>query len=280
MTLPVDALHERFGSSASGLTLPADAPAVHRQLAARGSVRKFRDEPVPHDVLKRLCALALCGPTKSDLQQCDIVIVEDASVRAGIGALLSQGPRAQKWLANLPNLLVFCGDNRRQRRLHDLRGKPFANDHLDAFFNASVDAAIALSTFVVAAEAEGLGVCPISALRNIPDALADMLGLPDHVFPVAGLAVGHAAESKRISLRLPLDVTVHTNRYVDDGLDAAIADYDRRREEMQPYATQRYIGDFGQAEGYPWSEDKARQYAKPERDDFGAYVRRIGFKLT
>jgi nitroreductase/FMN reductase [NAD(P)H] len=32
-------------------------------------------------------------------------------------------------------------------------------------------------------------------------------------------------------------------------------------------------------EPYGWSEDKARQYAHPERADFGAYVRRIGFRL-
>jgi len=33
------------------------------------------------------------------------------------------------------------------------------------------------------------------------------------------------------------------------------------------------------AETYGWSEDKVRQYAHPERADFGAYVRRIGFRL-
>jgi nitroreductase/FMN reductase [NAD(P)H] len=30
---------------------------------------------------------------------------------------------------------------------------------------------------------------------------------------------------------------------------------------------------------YGWSEDKARQYAVPERADFGAYVRARGFRL-
>jgi nitroreductase/FMN reductase [NAD(P)H] len=69
---------------------------------------------------------------------------------------------------NVPNLLLFCGNNRRQRRIHTLRDRHFANDHLDAFFNAAVDAAIALSAFVIAAEAEGLGVCPVSAVRITP----------------------------------------------------------------------------------------------------------------
>jgi hypothetical protein len=160
-----------------------------------------------------------------------------------------------------------------------LRDRHFANDHLDAFFNAAVDAAIALSAFVIAAEADGLGVCPVSAVRNHSAALSQLLKLPDHVFPVAGLAVGYPAETPQISMRLPLSVTVHHNTFLDDGLDDAIEAYDRRREAAQPYAAQRYVREFGLADTYGWSEDKARQYARPERADFGAYVRRIGFKL-
>ena len=80
-------------------------------------------------------------------------------------------------------------------------------------------------------------------------------------------------------MRLPLSVTVHHNTFLEDGLDDAIEAYDRRREAAQPYAAQRYVREFGVAETYGWSEDKARQYAHPERADFGAYVRRIGFRL-
>ncbi len=205
-----DVLANRFGPGAEDLELQGDAPDVHRQMAERGSVRKFRPESVPTDTLRRLCALALCSPTKSDLQQRDILIVDSSSLRTQIGSLLSGGQLGQKWLKHIPNLLIFCGNNRRQRKIHALRGRPFVNDHLDAFFNASVDAAIALASCVVAAEAEGLGVCPISAVRNYPDELARLLRLPDHVFPVAGLAVGYPAETKRQSPRLPLSVTLHS----------------------------------------------------------------------
>ena len=132
-----------------------DAPSVLGQLAARGSVRKFRSDGVPYATLRRLCALALCAPTKSDLQQRDIIIVDAPALRSEIGAMLSDGPLGQKWPTDVPSLLIFCGNNRRQRRIHALRERHFVNDHLDAFFNAAVDAAIALSAFVIAAEAEG-----------------------------------------------------------------------------------------------------------------------------
>ena len=270
---------DRFGPDAADMKIDGDAPSILSQLAARGSVRKFRSDPVPYPTLRRLCALALSAPTKSDLQQRDIIIVDDPSLKSEITAPLTDGPLGQKWLADVPTLLIFCGNNRRQRRIHALRAVPFANDHLDAFFNAAVDAGIALSAFVIAAEAEGLGVCPVSAVRNHVDTLSRLLKLPDHVFPVAGLAVGYPAETPRISMRLPLSVTVHRNAFEEDGLDTAIEAYDHRREAAQPYAAQRYVREFGRAESYGWSEDKARQYARPERADFGAYVRRIGFKL-
>src|SRR6186713_3417249 len=96
-----DALHRRFGSDAAHLDIPADVPAVHTQLAARGVVRWFAAEPVPFELLHRLCALALCAPTKSDLQQRDIVIVDAPPLKSEIGAMLADGPLGQKWLANV-----------------------------------------------------------------------------------------------------------------------------------------------------------------------------------
>ena len=248
-------------------------------MQARASVREFRQQAVPFATLQRLCALALCSPTKSDLQQRDIIVVEAPSVRSQLAALLTAGPSGQAWIAAAPALLVFCGNHRRQRRLHALRGRPFANDHLDAFFNATVDAAIALSAFVIAAEANGLGACPISTVRNHAEEISRLLRLPQLVFPVAGVAVGYPAAFARPAMRLPLGVTVHRNGYSEDGLDAAIDAYDRRRAAEQPYQTQRAVATFGRTDPYGWSEDKARQFAVPERADFGAYVRRAGFKL-
>ena len=53
----------------------------------------------------------------------------------------------------------------------------------------------------------------------------------------------------------------------------------RRRNETQPYKSQRFVDKFGEDPAYGWSEDKARQYSVPERADFGAFVRSKGFNL-
>lgn len=263
----------RFGDMGAIPEEMAGNPAL-RAMAGRGVVRRFKPEPLPPEALNTLAAIALSAPSKSDLQQRDILIVEDAKIRGRINELLAD----QDWIPGCPHLLVFLGNNRRQRQVHEWRGHAFANDHLDAFFNAAVDAAIALQAFIFAAEAAGYGCCPISVIRNHAQEVSELLGLPDHVFPVAGLGVGIPASPAFVSARLPLDLTVHRDRYTE-ATDEAVRAYDRRRNGIFPYRKQRNIARFGEAEEYGWSEEKARHYAEPERADFGAYVKRRRFKL-
>lgn len=267
------ALSARFGELPKALSDLAidEAAAALTIMAARGSVRAFCDRAVDPALIELLCAIALSSPTKSDLQQRDFIIIRDGDLRAEIDSLVS----GQSWVAGAPGLLIVCGNNRRQRQVHEMRGRPFANDHLDAFFNAAVDGGIALGAFVAAADAVGLGCCPVSAVRNEATRISALLGLPDHVFPVAGLAYGWPHGDTVLSPRLPLSATVHIDRFSEDGIDETIKAYDKRR----PYTTQRFEKEDGHDPHYGWSEDKARQYARSERTDFGAFVRARGFKL-
>lgn len=262
---------EDAGSQAAG----GEPPALWQALAGRGSVRAFRDPAPTLEELRLMAGLALCAPTKSDLQQRDLVLVDNPDQLTALKTIFAD----QAWTAGSPALVVVCGNNRRQRIVHEMRGYPFVNDHLDAFFNASVDAAIVLAAFVLAAEAAGFGTCPISAIRNDATRASEILALPDHVFPIAALAVGRPAAAIEPSLRLPLAATVHDNRYDEGNIRADIDGYDQRRAKAQPYASQRRADDLGRADFYPWSEDKARQYGLPERTDFGAFIRTKGFRL-
>ena len=79
--------------------------------------------------------------------------------------------------------------------------------------------------------------------------------------------------------RLQLTTTLHSERFDEGDLAAQVDDYDRRRAAARPYRNQRDAARFGRAEFYGWSEDKARQYAVPQREGFGAYVRAQGFHL-
>jgi hypothetical protein len=174
---------------------------------------------------------------------------------------------------------VFLGDARRLERVGELRGKPVANGALEGFFNAAVDAALVLQTFILAAESAGLGCCPISVIRNRVDQVAEILALPDKVFPVAGLCVGYPARSGFVSLRLPRTLTMHRDVYDDRVLATAITDYDRRRDALHsiPKEQHRSPEEYAPVDLYGWSEDKARQAAKPEGAAFPVFLRKHGF---
>ncbi len=267
-------LKARFGSAPPLSETPRGVDVL-AEMANRRVVRRYSDRPLDPALLDTLCAVALSAPSKSDLQQADIVVVTDPGQREKLQALIPENP----WAAAGPALLVFCGNNRRHRLMFEWRGRPFVNDYLDPFFNAAVDAGIVLATFIAAADRVGLGTCPISQIRNQAAKVSEVLGLPQHVFPVAGLGIGWPSFEGVMSPRLGLDVSIHRDRYDETGLREKVAAYDQRRNETQPYKSQRFVDKFGEDPAYGWSEDKARQYSVQERADFGAFVRAKGFKL-
>ncbi len=269
-----DALYERFGER---FAVDGDLPGLAElvSLVGRRVHRHYSDRDVPTELVRFLCGCALSAPSKSDLQQGDILIVRDVGKRKAIADLLPAMP----WVGEAPVFLVFLANGRRVPQVAALRGKTFANDHLDLFFNAVSDASIVLATFLRAAETVGLGCCPISVIRDHARAVSELLKLPAKVIPLAGLCVGWPAEEGVLSPRLPLATTLHEDRFSDANLSQQIDAYDRRRAATRPYRSQRDAARFGEAKFYGWSEDKARQYAEPLRAEFGAFVRAQGFNL-
>jgi nitroreductase len=268
------ALAERFGED---IAIDPALPGLNQlaQIAGHRSHRRYLPRPIAPELLRLLCACALSAPSKSDLQQCDIVNVTDTTIRAGIVATIPDMP----WIMDAPAFLVFVANGERLPMLAKLHDKPFPNDHLDQFFNAAVDAAIVLATFLRAASAVGLGCCPISAIRDRPQTVSDLLRLPQRVIPVAGCCVGWPAQAGEITPRLSLRTTVIENRYGERDPANEIDAYDRRRAALRPYRRQRSPERWGEADFYGWSQDKARQYGVPTRADFGAFVRGKGFCL-
>ena len=272
-----DLIRDRFGlPTEAGRSLPAEGTVA--EILSHRIHRRYKPDAVSDETLEIVLAAALSAPAKSDLQQVAVVVVRDKTNQATIAGWIPDMP----WIGQCPVFLVFCGDHRRMRRVAELRAKPYVNDTLDMFMNAAVDAALVMQNFVTAAEAMGLGCCPISVVRDHVEKLSDLLALPAGVFSVAGMCLGYPAQAGWISMRLPPALTVHTDRYDDSKMPALVEDYDRRREARHatPRESQRLPDRWGYAERYGWSEDKARQYSVPQRHSFGPYIRRQGFGLA
>lgn len=258
----------------------AAGPGTIEAMLGHRSCRRYTGEPVDDALLDVLLAAAFSAPSKSDLQQCTVIVVDDPERRRAIAELIPTMP----WILECGRFLLFCADSGRIRRVAAQAGLPFANDHLDAVLNAAADAAIHLASFVWAAESLGLGTCPISVVRNHIEAVAAVVELPEQVFPLAGMCVGWPERLLPFSPRLPPAVTVHRDRYrADEEAEAeAVGSYSRRRTAAGrpvPPDQQLDVDLWGVADPYGWAEEKARMVARRERDQLARFLADRGFGL-
>lgn len=267
-------LNARFG-----VDLPeTEVPDVVVPLLDRRVTRRYTDQDVPDALLNGLLAAAQSAPAKSDLQQFSVVVMRDKPRIKQIADWIG----SMDWIATAPVFLVWCGDMRRGQRLCEMHGMKHANNNLDTLLNTAVDCSLAMGQFIAAAELIGLGTCPISYVRNHIERVSPLLGLPDGVYPVAGLAIGWPVFRRPVSMRLPPAVVVHRERYDDSALADEAGAYDDRRRARDPVAPGSLKNNdvYPPREGVGWSENVARQLSVPERFGFKAYLRTKGFDLA
>ena len=273
------ALSERFGEAFS---IAEGLPNLDRLLniASYTSHRSWSEQALDPALLRLLVACALSAPSKSYLQQADVIEVRDPVRRKAVEQLVPSMP----WMSSAPTLLVFCGNGRRFRRLFAARDLPFTNEHLDGFFNPVVDASLVMMNFMQASTSVGLVCCPISVLRDQAERLAEILEIPDHVVPIAGLCLGYPSQTRSINPRLSLAATFHVDRFDDQTSDSLIEAFDER------YVSARAAVLKGSDDGpkapssapspSTWSEEKVKQYAQGQRKDWGTFVKSKKFDLS
>jgi nitroreductase/FMN reductase [NAD(P)H] len=264
-----------FAAELGEVGLAPEAAGALSRILSRRSYRRFTDQQIPEALYTALLACAQSAPAKSDLQQYSIIDVRDPAKKS-ILADLCDTP----WMADAPMLLVFCGDLRRAQRVCEMRGYAYAQNTVDSFMNAAVDAALAMQALILAADAAGLGSCCISQVRKRLPETADLLGLPDGVFPISGLAVGWPDEARDVTRRLPPSVVVHRDTYSDSDLGAEMDAYDQRRHAARPLANQMNPEKFGVADFYGWSENTARRLTQDSNlGDLRFFLESHGFDL-
>ena len=268
------ALSERFGERLDVDALPGLDELA--RIAAHRVQRRYLAREVAPGLLRLLCACALSAPSKSDLQQGDILIIREKAKRQAIADLLPEMP----WLREAPVFLVFLANGRRLPRIAQMRGKPFPNDHLDLFFNATVDAAIVLATFLRAAEAVGLGCCPISVIRDHAarhqrDARAAGQGHSDrrHVRRLAGGGGRHHAAAAARHSRCTRSVSTRAISPVRSRVTTAAAPPSR------PIAISASPNASAARNSTAGRRTRRGNMPSPLRADFGAFVRAKGFHL-
>jgi nitroreductase len=209
-----------------------DASDLIAHLARHRSVRRYRPDPVPDDLLRRILEAGIRASSSGNMQAYSIVATRDRALRERLHA-----PHlGQDMVLEAPLLLTFCADFHRMRRWLALSDAEENFGDLFAFLVAAIDAVLVSQNVALAAEAEGLGICYLgSTLANAPE-IGRILELPEHVVPVVGFVVGTPAEAPPLRDRLPLEGLLHFETYRDPDDDEVRATYrDRERAGWARY---------------------------------------------
>jgi nitroreductase len=170
---------------------------VYEAAVKRRSIRRFKDRPVPYEVLEKCVEAARLAPSGRNDQVCEYIVINDAAVLPGIFENIGGsvklppdkgGPRpdqtAKAYIIVLINKDWEARENRRRVSHYDV--------------------GMAAENIILVALEQGLGCCPVlmfdekalKPLLDIPDkydiALVIVMGYPDES-PVAEVATDATA---------------------------------------------------------------------------------------
>ncbi|MBN1668425.1 MAG: nitroreductase family protein [Anaerolineales bacterium] len=245
-------------------------------LHRHASVRAYKPDPLPRENIAALVLAGQRASTSSNLQMYSVVALTDPQRRAEMQELCGN----QRHISQAPVFLTWVADLSRLERICQGRGYEHHSEMVENFVLAAVDAAIAAQNAAVAAEALGLGICYIGAIRNNPRAVIELLGLPRLAFPLVGMTVGWPEHPPRLRPRLATEAILHWEQY-----DSRAEPEHLRRYDEEMIATGIYSGRQVNAQEprpeavYGWTEHSARRVSQPLRPHLREVLIEQGFEL-
>jgi nitroreductase len=196
-------------------------------LIDRRSVRRYERQAIEPEKLAFIYEAIRNAPTSYNGQQFSVVAVTDPEVKLKLYDIMGQ-----KQVKTSAVFFLFCLDFHQLELAAKAKGVTFPDfqNSLNGYTVGVVDATLAMHQAMVAAESQGLGTCCIGYARTAdPVKTSEILGLPEKVAIVCGLAVGFPSETPDLKPKRPVEITVFENRYGrDDAITETLLDYDRR----------------------------------------------------
>jgi nitroreductase len=170
----------------------------------RRSIRQYRPDPVPDDLLQQVLEAGRWAPSASNRQPWDFVVVRDETIRREIAQHAAYYFIRWVHVEHAPVLIVLCGNagSRIYRQfLHE-------------------DIGLAGSQMMLQAKALGLGTCWLGGVDR--KAIGDVIKLPEEIQIVGLLTLGFPAEDPSPPRRKPLSEIVHYDTYGNQSKDGDV----------------------------------------------------------
>jgi nitroreductase len=162
----------------------------------RYSVRAYKPDPVPDELLAQVLEAGRLAPTAANKQPFRIIVIHTKGREAELRRIYHR-----EWFTQAPLILCVC----------TVRAEAWKRAMYDGKSHADVDATIVMDHMVLAATDLGLGTCWIAAFD--PAAAREVLGLPPEVEAVLFTPLGFPADQARPKERRPLAELVRYERW-------------------------------------------------------------------
>ncbi len=230
------------------------------------SIRQFTVEPVGDEVLREIIDAAGWSATSNFVQAYTVIRVRNPQTRQQMAELAG----SQTWVENSPVFLVFCADLKRNQAACAYENMEMVSGYTEQFIIATVDVSLAAQNAMIAAESLGLGGVFIGGIRNNPEKVSELLNLPEQVYPVFGMCLGHPAAAPEQKPRLSVDVVLKEESYQEDE-----SELEQYNETCKTYYQNRSSGSRDET----WTHQIATMMSKPMRPHMRAFLEKQGFKF-
>lgn len=159
-------------------------------ILTRRSIRQFKPDPVPDEVLLKILNISRFAPSAGNRQPWIFVVVKDGELKEKLASI---HPGSSPLLKSPVGIVLACDKNLSP-------------------VSYQVDCANATMYVMLAAHALGLGTVWLQTLRNVEE-IQKLLELPENYVPVAIVALGYPAEKPQPRPRKPLDEITFLNKY-------------------------------------------------------------------
>ncbi len=228
----------QFSADADAGVAPGPTPAFDfwRAIYERRSIRRFKPDPVPRELVTQVLHAGIWAPSSCNYQMWDFVVVDDPAVNARLAALSSQ-------MGNAPvNVIVSYG-------------RDFSED---AWANIQ-SASAAIENMSLAAHVLGLGTFWITQTGDKEQVRA-VVGLPEDRLVVAVLALGYPANPPRSGpKRRPLEHVSHWNHYAGKPIPGSPDPEDWDADSLAVYQRARVLNGLRHNKPRAWEVDAIEQ---------------------
>ncbi|WP_310179315.1 oxygen-insensitive NADPH nitroreductase [Neobacillus niacini] len=231
------------------------------------SVRKYSAEPIPKEHLLEILRSGQGAASSHFVQAYSIIHVTDKEKKDQIAELAKNSH-----ISDASDFFLFCGDLKRLEVAGRKHGIAIEHDNLENFMVAIIDTALIAQNVITAGESLGYGGCYIGGVRNNPDSISKLVGLPDKVFPLFGLCLGVPTERNEVKPRLPLDAILHENQYDEEKYDSLLDEFD---QTMNTYYQQRSTNN----KQTNWTESMAHFLKNKRRAHMREFIESKGFHM-